>query len=143
VNLDQENKIQWSELTTLTASQILPPTLQNLQTLLAKLNQLRNAYDKPLRITSGLRSMEDHLRIYREKGITDPAKIPMHSAHLIGAAADMVPLEDDIKHLHDWVLDNVKLMESIGLWFEDFDYTKTWVHAQIYAPKSGKRFFIP
>lgn len=122
----------------------LPPDhAANLTKLLIKLNQLREAYEKPLQVTSGYRSLEHHLEIYRRKGITDPAKIPMKSNHLFGLAADLVPVEDSIDHLHDWVLDNVKYMEEIGLWFEDFSVSKTWVHAQIVAPKSGKRFFLP
>lgn len=121
--------------------------LENIEDTLIKLNKLRSAYGKPLRVTSGYRSMEDHLRIYAQKGITDKSKIPMQSNHLKGLAADVVPIEDDIKHLQDWILDNVKLMEEIGLWFEDFQFTPTWVHAQI-APygswKQGKsRFFKP
>jgi len=38
---------------------------------------------------------------------------------------------------------NESLMVEIGLWFEDFKATPTWVHAQAVAPKSGKRFFMP
>lgn len=115
----------------------------NIGKLLVKVNQFRNAYGKPLRVTSGYRSMEKHLAIYAAKGITDQSKIPMKSRHLSGLAVDLVPIEDDIKHLQDWVLDNVKLMGEIGLWFESFDYTPTWVHCQIVSPKSGNRFFVP
>ena len=115
----------------------------NLAKLLARLNEFREAYGKPLRVTSGYRSMNKHLEIYAKKGITDQSKIPMKSNHLFGLAADLVPIEDDIKHLHDWVLDNVKLCEELGLYFEKFDYSPTWLHVQIVAPKSGNRFFIP
>jgi len=117
--------------------------LENLEESLVKFNKLRAAYGKPLRVTSGYRSMERHLAIYAAKGITDKSKIPMKSNHLYGFAMDVVPVEDDIKHLQDWIIDNVKLMEEIGLWFEDFSATRTWVHCQIVPPKSGKRFFLP
>lgn len=117
--------------------------LENLEDLLVKLNQFRAAYGKPLRVTSGYRSLEDHLRIYRQKGITDQAKIPMKSNHLKGLAADLVPIEDPVSHLHDWVLNNMPLMIEIGLWFEDFDVTVSWCHIQIVPPKSGNRIFKP
>lgn len=117
--------------------------LENLNELLVKLNRLRQAYGKPLKITSGYRSMADHLRIYAQKGITDQSKIPMKSKHLFGFAADMVPIEDPIEHLHDWILDNIVLMADIGLWFERFDSSPTWLHAQSVPPASGNRLFKP
>lgn len=116
---------------------------ENLAKLLHKVNQFRLAYGKPLKVTSGYRSLEHHLAIYSDKGITDQKKIPMQSNHLKGLAVDLVPIEDDIKHLHDWCLDNIKLLEEIGLWCEHFDYTPKWLHLQIVPPKSGNRFFMP
>lgn len=115
----------------------------NLDDLLIKLNKLREAYGKPLQVTSGYRTLEHHLAIYAAKGITDRAKIPMQSRHLFGLAVDVVPIEDPIEHLHDWILAHEPLMADIGLWFEDFKYTTTWVHTQSIPPASGKRFFIP
>lgn len=112
----------------------------NLAILLERVNKIREAYGKPMTVTSGYRSMEDHLRIYREKGITDQSKIPMKSRHLSGKAVD---IGDGDKALKEWVLDNVELLESVGLWCEDFGTTTTWVHFQIEAPASGKRFFMP
>lgn len=112
----------------------------NLTILLKKVNQIRQAYGKPMTVTSGYRSLEDHLRIYRQKGIIDKSKIPMKSNHLSGRAVDFADASGDLKK---WVLANVQLLESIGLWCEDFEYTKNWVHFQIIAPASGKRFFKP
>lgn len=127
----------------LTSPCINPAHLANLASLLAKVNLLRAAYGKPLRVTSGYRSVEDHLRIYREKGITDLTKIPMKSKHLIGFAVDLVPIEDDVKHLHDWVMSNKAQCKDWGLYFEAFAYTPTWVHIQIIPPMSGTPFFKP
>ena len=115
----------------------------NMERLFVNLNLFRNNYGKPLRVTSGYRSLEKHLAIYAAKGITDQSKIPMKSNHLYGLAADLVPIEDDIKHLHDWVWDNIKLMEDLNLYFEALSYTPNWLHVQCVAPKSGNRFFIP
>jgi hypothetical protein len=115
----------------------------NLNLLMFKLNKLRDAYGKPLQVTSGYRSMEHHLAIYAAKGITDKKKIPMKSRHLYGLAADLVPVEDSIEHLHDWVLDNMKFCEEVGLWLEAMSATPTWLHVQIVPPKSGVRIFFP
>lgn len=112
----------------------------NLLKLLEKLNKLRAAYGKPLNVSSGYRSESDHLRIYKEKGITDKSKIPMKSRHLYGLACDFA---DPKQELQKWIKDNVKLMEEIGLWIEDFSATKTWTHCQSVPPASGKRFFMP
>lgn len=115
----------------------------NLETLMDRLNLLEKAYGHPLIVSSGYRTLEHHLEIYRLKGIADPNKIPMQSRHLSGQAADLVPVEDDIMHLKLWIDANLPLMKEIGLWFEAFAYTPTWVHVQTIPPKSGQRFFKP
>lgn len=115
----------------------------NLLNLNFKINLLRDAYGKPLRVTSGYRSLEKHLAIYSAKGITDQKKIPMQSRHLSGLAVDIVPVEEPVSDLQKFIKNNIALMQEIGLWFEDFSKTPTWVHAQIVPPKSGKLFFLP
>lgn len=112
----------------------------NLLELLIKINKVRDAYGRPMTVTSGFRSMEDHLRIYREKGITDKSKIPMKSKHLFCQAVDIYDPKGELKK---WVKDNLKLIEEIGLWMEDFDSTPNWVHFQILPPASNARFFKP
>ena len=111
----------------------------NLNDLLVKINKVRLAYGKPMIVTSGLRTTKHHLEIYARKGIYPP-KVPMKSNHLSGRAVDF---SDSDGKLKAWVKDNIKLMEEIGLWLEDFTATKTWCHFQINPPKSGKRFFMP
>jgi hypothetical protein len=115
----------------------------NLLKLSFKINLLREAYGKPLRVTSGYRSKEKHLAIYAAKGITDQKKIPMQSRHLSGLAVDLVPVKEPVSDLHKFIKSNVALMQEIGLWFEDFSKTPTWLHAQCVPPKSGKLFFMP
>lgn len=112
----------------------------NIKVLLEKVNKIRSAYGKPMSVTSGYRSLEDHLRIYKEKGITDQSKIPMKSKHLSGEAVDF---SDPKQELQKWILANVKILEDAGIYCEDFSATKNWVHCQIVPPKSGKRFFLP
>ena len=111
----------------------------NLAILLEKINKVRTAWAKPMRVNSGLRTMEEHLAIYAKLGITDQSKIPMKSRHLIGAAVD---ISDPDGKLYDWVVANESLMEEIGLWMEVKD-AQARVHFQIFPPKSGKRFFNP
>lgn len=109
----------------------------NLLDLLEKINKIREAYGKPLLVTSGYRSKEDHIRIYKEKGIPE-SKIPWGSKHLSGEAID---ISDPKRELQAWCLKNVALLEKIGLWCEHFDDTPNWVHFQIRPPASGNRFF--
>lgn len=111
----------------------------NIQELLVKVNKVRTAYGKPMIVTSGLRTKKHHLEIYARKGIYPP-KVPMKSNHLSGRAVDFADANGELKK---WVKANIKLMEEIGLWMEDFSATKTWCHFQINPPKSGNRFFMP
>lgn len=113
---------------------------KNILILHEKINKVRVLYGKPMVVTSGVRDIEDHKRIYREKGITDDAKIPMKSKHLFAQACDIA---DPKGELAKWCHDNIKHLEDIGLWCEDTEVTKGWVHFQIVSPKSGSRFFKP
>jgi peptidase M15-like protein len=112
----------------------------NVLELLKRINIIRVKYNKPMTVTSGYRSMEEHIAVYAKKGITDKAKIPMKSRHLSGEAVDIY---DPNKALKQWILINVKILEEVGLWLEDFTATPNWVHFQIKPPASGKRFFRP
>lgn len=111
----------------------------NLKELHKRINIVRLAYGKPMIVTSGLRTLKHHLDIYARKGIYPP-KVPMKSNHLSGRAVDFADGNGELKK---WVKDNIKLMEEVGLWLEDFSATKTWCHFQINPPKSGNRFFLP
>ena len=110
------------------------------------INLIRTAYNKPMTVSSGVRSMEHHLNVYKQinedraKKKLDPVHIPMSSRHLIGAAVDIA---DPKGELSKWCKDNTKILEDAGLWCEAFEYTKGWCHFQIIPPKSGKRFFTP
>jgi hypothetical protein len=98
----------------------------NLALLLERMNKVREAYGKPMTVTSGFRSMEDHLRIYAAKGITDPAKIPMKSAHLRGCAVD---ISDPNGEVFAWCQANEPLLVEIGIWLENRQ--KNWQHFQV------------
>lgn len=115
-------------------------TQANLKILLEKINKVRTAYGNPMTVTSGLRTPEDQIRIYEEKGVKDHSKIPMKSKHLYGQALD---ISDPHQKLQKWCLANVKKLEEIGLWMESFSATPNWVHFQSTPPTSGNRFFNP
>lgn len=115
-----------------------PQVDANLLILLDKINIIRTVYGIPMIVDSGYRSIEDHLRIYREKGITDKTKIPMKSKHLYGQAVDIADHEGKLML---WCKANTQELERAGLWCEDG--THGWVHFQIIPPSSGHRFFLP
>lgn len=121
------------------------PIQQNLMTLLERINKIRSVWNKPMSVTSGLRTMEHHIEIYKkiaqDKGIPfDESKVPKFSQHLSGGAVDIA---DSKKELQKWCKDNETILADVGLWCEDFSATNSWVHMQIFPPKSGKRFFLP
>jgi uncharacterized protein YcbK (DUF882 family) len=108
--------------------------------LLNRVNVVREKWGHPMIVTSGYRSVKDHLEIYKKKGITDQSKIPMKSKHLYGLAVDIA---DPKGLLQAWCKANEKTLEEVGLWMEDFSATKGWVHFQCVPPASGKRWFLP
>lgn len=103
--------------------------LRNLEDLCRKVNAL--GYTPPMVATSCLRSIKDQKRINPKA---------MGSSHLYGAAVDIADKDGKLKV---WIIKNPTVLTYNGLWMEDPAYTKGWIHLQIYAPKSMKRFFIP
>jgi len=97
---------------------------QNLEELLKCVNKLRAEYGKPLIVTSGYRSLQHHIDIYRTKGIPD-SQIPMGSRHLTGNAVDFA---DPTGNLYTWALLNEPGLEAWGIWCEAG--TKGWLHCQ-------------
>lgn len=117
----------------------------NLEDLQWRINVVRAKWGKPMTVTSGYRTLQDHLRIYseinarrRKKGLP-PMRIPAGSRHLSGQAVD---ISDPDGKLHEWCMANLPLLEQVGLWIEEQDSEKR-VHFQSIAPRSGKRVFKP
>lgn len=104
---------------------------RNLPILLERINKVRQAYGKPMIVTSGIRSEADQKRI-------NPSA--PKSNHLKALACD---ISDPNGDLFRWLLQNLDKMKEWGLYLEDFRYTPTWVHFQAIAPASGKRIFVP
>ncbi len=117
---------------------LTPEQETNITILHERMNKVREAYGKPMTVTSGVRSLEHHIAVYKRKGITDPKLIPMASNHLKAAACDIA---DSSGELYKWCKENEALLAEIGLWMEEG--TKGWVHFQVFPPKSGKRWFLP
>lgn len=113
---------------------------QNMQELLKRLEPVREAWNKPMVVTSGYRSLEEHYRIYSMKG-TPRDKVPLQSAHLYGMAVDIA---DEGLLLTDWLKhDRVgcTMLQAHNLYCEEGN--KNWVHFSTRAPKSGHRWFLP
>lgn len=103
--------------------------LRNMEDLCQKINAI--GYTPPMYATSCLRSIKDQQRINPKA---------MGSSHLYGAAVDIADPDGKLK---TFLVKNTVLLTYNGLWMEDPAYTKGWIHLQIYAPKSMRRFFIP
>lgn len=102
----------------------------NLQIILERVNKIREAWAKPMTVTSGLRSEADQMRI------NPGAK---HSHHLFGQACDVY---DPDLSLTAWLKENdSQCLIDAELWCEEGN--KNWVHFQIVPPKSGHRWFLP
>jgi len=111
----------------------------NIKILLERVNKIRDIWGRAMIVTSGLRTMEDHLRIYAQKGITDLKKIPMKSSHLNGCAIDIA--DSHLELTAFLKKDGSKILVDNELWCEDGN--KNWVHLQINPPASGNRWFKP
>lgn len=108
-----------------------PPTpemLDNLSTLLVRVNRLRQAYAKPMFVSSGYRPGHYNKQAGGAKG----------SAHLDCSAVDFRDRDGKLKK---FLLDNTHLLEEFDLYMEDPARTPTWVHLDIKPRKT--RIFKP
>lgn len=109
-------------------------TQANLGVLLERINKLRAAYGKPIRVNDGYRRPEN-----------TPKNGAAKSKHLIGAAIDLD--DDDAGTLWKWVYQNRAKLAEWGLWVEHPCWTHcdgmSWLHFQVLPPNSGRRFFVP
>lgn len=107
-----------------------PEIDSNLQILLERVNKIRVLWDKPMTITSGLRSQADQQRI-------NPAA--PKSKHLLGQAVDIY---DPDLSLTAWLKENgSNRLVDAQLWCEEGN--RNWVHFQCVSPRSGNRWFLP
>jgi len=113
----------------------------NLLVLLEKLNLFRQLFNKPMKCTSGFRTIQEHLNVYYKKGIFDDEKIPMKSKHLFCQAADFYDPKGEIKKFAK--KDHYAILKKCGLYMESEKATANWIHLQSVPPKSGKWEFEP
>lgn len=102
---------------------------QNLEELQKRINVIREAWGKPMIVTSGFRTEADQRRINPKA---------MKSNHLTGRAVDIADADG---LLYEWAVKNTALLEGVGLWCEVRQ--GPWLHFQSVPPKSGRRFFQP
>lgn len=102
----------------------------NLQMLVDRLNALFKGYSRPITVSSGYRRPVDNAA----------ANGALQSWHMQCAAVD---LHDADGTIWAYCLAHLDTCKALGLWLEDKRWTPTWVHLQIYAPKSGARIFKP
>ena len=75
----------------------------------------------------------------------------LSSKHMTGEAVDLK--DDKDRSFARWCLRNTvplchqegraDLLQEIGLWMEQPQWTPTWVHLQTVPPHSGRRVFVP
>jgi len=113
-------------------------TRANIFDLYKRVKKLETLMGENFVVTSGYRTVEDHLRIYSEKGITDQTQIPMASKHLKGMAVDILDSRNVIKKRLEA---KPSLLIDCQLWAEK--ETDGWCHLQTVPPKSSNRWFYP
>lgn len=117
--------------------------LRKLQDLLIRMSMVRSLYARPMAVTSGYRTMDKHINIYKKKafdvGITfSMNQVPLGSKHLLGRAVDIRDIDGA---LYRFLKNNESVLIRSGLWCEEG--TSGWVHFQSVPPKSNKRWFLP
>jgi len=103
----------------------------NAEEMIDKANQLLERFGEPRKVNSGWRPAQIN-------GATVGAA--KKSKHMTCEAID---LEDKDGSLDAWCMDNLEVLQEIGLWLEHPDATPTWCHVQIVPPRSGNRVFKP
>ena len=120
----------------------------NINSLVPKINQLLEVFGEYRKVSSGIRTVADHKRIYEEKNLARKSKglneipVPMGSKHLSCEAIDLADPDGSLKQ---WLKTEVGIetMTQLDLYQEHPDYTPSWVHLQCVPPKSGSRVFKP
>lgn len=104
---------------------------ENLDKLLVPMNAIRKAYGKSMLVSSGWRPPSVNA------ATPGAAK---KSKHMLGLACDIT---DSDGSLWKWVIENLALLQQLGIYLEDRRWTPNWVHFQLGPPGSGKRIFVP
>lgn len=115
------------------AKELTDDIQRNAEIIVAKTNELlaRAARSDINTVNSG----------WRPQSVNDAtAHSGAASKHITAQAVDLPDLD---RTLADWCVDNLDVLDEIGLWMEDPRWTPSWVHLQSVPPKSGRRIYIP
>ena len=104
--------------------------LDNANLLVRRVNALLAHWSDKVFVSSG----------YRPAAYNKAAGGASNSAHMTCEAVD---IRDDEGKLGKFITENPWLLTKNNLYMEDTSRTKTWVHLQTRATKSGKRIFMP
>lgn len=126
---------------------ILTPEQElNLQKLMDVCQKIEDEFGSLLVINRGFSTAAEQRAIYdvinagrKVKGLP-PVKVPMGSAHMKAAAAD---ISDVTGALYKWLESKLDLRTQLGMAMEDKAFTPTWCHVQTYLPSSGHLIFKP
>lgn len=103
----------------------------NLHNLIKAINKLERICPYAFFVCSGYRPPAINAKV---------AGAAPNSAHAVCMAVDLFDKDGKIDQ---WCLDNLKELESAGLFLEDPKSTEGWCHLTIRAPRSGNRVFKP
>lgn len=120
--------IKYKELQDASVNKIPPELFENTADFLVVLNKFREYCGIPMVPTSFYRTVE-HEHKQGRSGKSDHTKC---------LACDF---RDTDKKLAKWVKDNTGVVESLGLYVEDPEYTPSWLH--LTTVKKSKTIFIP
>lgn len=112
-------------------AKLSPAQQTNLKALIERCTAAFAALKMPLIVSSGYRSPAINASL---------ANSAKRSLHMECSALDIADVDGRVR---DYCLANLQLFKAAGLWLEDMRWTPTWVHVQIYPPKSGRRVFVP
>jgi len=128
----------------------LTPTQEAAQDrLVYVVNELERRSGVPCRLSSPLRTAEEHIAIYKKLGRQPPKRSNHLFKNLDGtegtaSACDIVDRDDKLKN---YVVQNhtgsKSILVELGAYIEDPSTTDTWLHIQVTPPASGNHIFIP
>ena len=108
-----------------------PEHEENLKELMEKLDDIREKWGGPIKITSGYRSTILNTKVGGSKS----------SAHQFGWAADIKPFTNNMPEFEEfmekWAMEDENMFDQ--LIFERDTKGNRWVHLGIYSPKGKQR----
>jgi hypothetical protein len=124
-----------------TRDQLSEEHYRNAERLVSKINKWAELIDYTNGLSSSYRTPREQREIYREQNLGEPA---MNSKHLSGHAVDIKDPNGILKQIIRTNIPALLRAKELGLYFENFAKTKTWVHIQDEAPGfTGGQIWAP